>query len=347
MADPEITTDLATAPGSPGIEARWTSSAKEGVGTALSPASRVWFTVSHGILNEVYYPRVDQACIRDLGLIVTADDGFFSEEKRDTLQSICAMEDGVPAFRTTSRCIRGRYVIEKDIVCDPRRDVVLQRVRFRPSQADGIRYRVYALLAPHLVNSGSRNNAWLGEYKGQPMLFAEGAGTALALASSLPWAARSVGYVGASDGWQDLAQNLRLTQHYQRAPNGNVALTGEIDLSGQGESDQSWVLALGFGRNWSEAAVLARGSLKAGFEAALGEYSAGWLEWQSSLRPLDRPVRKYWGRSGKEEIHNTYRVSCVVLRSHESATFPGGFIASLSIPWGSEKSDADLGGYHL
>ena len=57
-------------PGAPGIAARWTSSAKSGVGTALSPACRIWFTISHGILNEVYYPRVDHACTRDLGLIV-------------------------------------------------------------------------------------------------------------------------------------------------------------------------------------------------------------------------------------------------------------------------------------
>ena len=49
----------------------WTSSAKSGVGTALGPGGRLWFTVSHGILNEIYYPRVDQACTRDMGLLVT------------------------------------------------------------------------------------------------------------------------------------------------------------------------------------------------------------------------------------------------------------------------------------
>ena len=59
------------APGWPGIPARWTSSAKSGVGTAVSRDSRVWFTLSHGILNEIYYPRVDHACTRDLGFIVT------------------------------------------------------------------------------------------------------------------------------------------------------------------------------------------------------------------------------------------------------------------------------------
>src|SRR5262249_47538550 len=68
------------APGSPGLSPRWTSSAKSGVGVALSPTSHVWFTISHGILNEVYYPRVDQACTRDFGLIVTNGADFFSEE---------------------------------------------------------------------------------------------------------------------------------------------------------------------------------------------------------------------------------------------------------------------------
>src|ERR1700722_7027833 len=72
------------APGWPGIPARWTSSAKSGVGTAPTARSRVWFTRSHGILNEIYYPRIDQACTRDFGLIVTDGHSFFSEEKRDT-----------------------------------------------------------------------------------------------------------------------------------------------------------------------------------------------------------------------------------------------------------------------
>jgi len=58
------------APGSPGIAPRWTSSAKTGVGTALSNKSRVWFTLSHEIFNEIYYPCIDQACVRDMGLIM-------------------------------------------------------------------------------------------------------------------------------------------------------------------------------------------------------------------------------------------------------------------------------------
>lgn len=87
-------TDIHHAPGWPGNPARWTSSAKEGVGTARSLGSPVWFTISHGILNEVYYPRPDQACLRDLGLLVTDGHTFFSEEKRhdDALRAMRYLE---------------------------------------------------------------------------------------------------------------------------------------------------------------------------------------------------------------------------------------------------------------
>ncbi len=53
---------------------------KNGIGTALSKHSRVWFTLSHGVLNEIYYPRVDSACTRDFGFVVTGQDGYFSEK---------------------------------------------------------------------------------------------------------------------------------------------------------------------------------------------------------------------------------------------------------------------------
>ena len=81
-----------------GILPRWTSSAKSAVGTAARAESRVWFTISHGVLNEIYAPRLDTACIRDFGFIVTAKD-YFSEEKRDTSNTVAMIEDGVPAFR--------------------------------------------------------------------------------------------------------------------------------------------------------------------------------------------------------------------------------------------------------
>ena len=133
------------APGWPGIPARWTSSAKSGVGTAPSARSRVWYTLSHGILNEIYYPRIDHACTRDFGLIVTDGTSFFSEEKRDTRSEIRAIDDGVPAFAVSSACSSGRYRLEKLVLSDPARDVLLQRLRFRPLVGKASDYRLYAL----------------------------------------------------------------------------------------------------------------------------------------------------------------------------------------------------------
>ncbi len=62
-----------------------------------------------------------------------------------------------------------------------------------------------------------------------------------------------------------------------------------------------------------------------------------WKNWQNTLLNLDDPKRE----------HNLYRASTAVLRTHESKDFLGGIIASLSIPWGFNKGDEDLGGYHL
>ena len=101
------------APGHPGIPPRWTSSAKSGVGTAVDAQSRVWFTLSHGIVNEVYFPRLDQANTRDLGLIVTDRRTFFSEEKRAARSRVAPLAQGVPGYRVTNECVSGRYRIVK------------------------------------------------------------------------------------------------------------------------------------------------------------------------------------------------------------------------------------------
>jgi glucoamylase len=191
------------APGWPGIPARWTSADKSGVGTALSALSRVWFTISHGIVNEVYYPRIDQACTRDMGLLVADGAAFFSEEKHNCVTEVELVEQGVPAFRLTNTDAGGRYRIYKKIIADPVRDVILQHIRFQV--LDGSRnLKLYVLLAPHLVNRGAGNTAWMGDYKGMPMLFAQGGPSALALACSAPWEKRSAFFVGPSDGWHQL-----------------------------------------------------------------------------------------------------------------------------------------------
>jgi glucoamylase len=323
------------APGWPGIEPRWTSSAKSGVGTAIGDRSRVWFTLSHGICNEIYYPGIDQACTRDLGLIVTDGRGLFSEEKRDAESRVDWMEPGVPAFRLVNTQRSGLYRIEKEILADPRRDALMQRARFTALHGLHADYRLHVLLAPHLGNRGQGNTAWVAETGGRVLLMARRGELSLALACSAPWLKASAGFVGTSDGWQDLRQNGRMTWQYERAENGNVALTGEVDLGGAGGA---FVLTLGFGGSPSEAAHCALASLSDGFEKARGTFVSGWQAWQ---RGLTRPAA---AAPAGRDLH---LASAAMIRVHESKETAGGIAASLSIPWGFAHGDDDIGGYHM
>ncbi|MEJ8308181.1 glucan 1,4-alpha-glucosidase [Agrobacterium larrymoorei] len=324
-----------SAPGAPGIKARWTSSAKNGIGTAVSKHSRVWFTLSHGVLNEIYYPRVDSACTRDFGFVVTGKHGYFSEEKRDCETNTKTVAPGIPAFSISNTARDGRYRIEKEVISDPSRACVLQRLRFAALKGEVGDYRVTALLAPHLVNAGQMNSAWIGEFDDKTVLFATGRSRYLALVSDIPWCATSAGFVGVSDGWRQLQQHGRIADQYQRADDGNVALAGELDfISTCGEA----TLAIGFGQTEFEAAAAAVASLKDGFDKAQQHYVANWKTWQEKLVSLDRQ---------EQDGVNAYRVSTAVLASHRAADRAGAVVASLSIPWGFSKGDDDLGGYHL
>jgi glucoamylase len=326
--------DIRYAPGWPGIPPRWTSSAKSGVGTALNQHSKVWFTISHGILNEVYFPRVDQACTRDFGLIVTDGKSFFSEEKRHCTFENRPGEPGIPVYELTNTAMSGGYRIHKEVLTDPYRNVVLQKIKFEPLKGTLADYQLYALLSPHLANCGYGNTGWVGDYKGLPMFLAEHNGAALALACSAAWKKRSVGFVGTSDGWQDLNAHFQMEWEYSRAENGNIAFTGEIDLAAcKGE----FVLALGFGAIWTEAGQHVRSTLFENYEELRQHYVFHWRNWHNTLLQLDEPKRE----------NDLYRSSTAVLRTHESKDFLGGIIASLSIPWGFNKGDEDLGGYHL
>jgi len=167
------------------------------------------------------------------------------------------------------------------------------------------------------------------------MLFAQRDHTTLALACSVPFRAMSCGYVGASDGWQDLCAHRQLTWRFAEAPDGNVALTAELDFI---RGDDGLVLALGFGRNDSEAGHNARAALLEEFSTHVADYLRQWEDFQRRCLDLG-------------EIDDTgfdlYRVSTAVLKTHESKHFNGAMIASLSIPWGFNKGDDDMGGYHL
>ena len=159
------------APGWPGSPGRWTSAAKSGVGTALE-GSPIWFTLSHGILNEIYAPRIDEAATRDVGFLVAGPGGFISEIKRHARHATRCPQAGVPYYETRSECLQGRFALQCEFITDVSRMVVLVRVKLEALQGNPGDYRLYVLVAPHLGNFGAGNTAWLANYRDTPGLFA-------------------------------------------------------------------------------------------------------------------------------------------------------------------------------
>ena len=188
--------------GQPGIKPFWTSSAKEGVGTAYAASSMVWFTISHGILNEIYYPTIDRPQTRDMQFLITDGQSFFHEEKRDLHNEIDYIDRDVLGFRVVTASRDGRYRLVKEIISDPHQPCVLIDVKLEGEEELLRRLRLYALLSPHLEVGGAGNSGRLVRAAGMTILTAMKERTHLAMGASCGFSRASCGFVGASDGWQ-------------------------------------------------------------------------------------------------------------------------------------------------
>src|SRR5271154_6095774 len=183
--------------GAPGIEPRWTSSAKEGLGTAYHTSCRLWFTLSHGIVNEIYYPNVDQPNTRDFQFLISDGETFCHEEKRDLVHQIEYPERDCLFYRLTNSERNGRYRLIKHVLTDPHRSVLLVHTKLEVlDKSLRGKLKLYALLAPHLARYGAGNSGWCSEISGHKVLRAERAGTHLVMVCSTNFSRRSVGYVG-------------------------------------------------------------------------------------------------------------------------------------------------------
>lgn len=318
------------APGAPGIAPSWTSSDKDLVGCALGPVC-LWFTIGHGIVNEVYYPRIDIPQIRDLGFIVADDKGFWVEVKRLESRTMRLAEPGIPAFEVTHR--HPRFDLHLRICPDPKRDVLLLEVRLDGD--DGL--IPYILLAPHLGGTGHNNTGWATRHRGRNILWAEQGPFGLALLAGNNQqqdglGRTSAGYVGVSDGWQDFAHHGAMRWRYGAAGPGNIALVGQLPTES--------VLALGLASSKEAAATLAASALQQSFDQAWQFHSRAWEAWYKEGR-RHLPA----GFSLPDALDEQFHTSAMVLRSHMDRMFPGAMVASLSIPWGNRGEER--GGYHL
>lgn len=318
------------APGGPGIEPRWTRGHKAAVGTAYSSSSRVWYTLDHGAITEVYYPTIDSPQIRDLQFLITDGETFFHDERRNFRGTIDCVAGAALGFEVNNREREGRYTIRKTVIGDPHQNCLLIRTCLEAPDELLHKLRMYVLCAPHLEIGGWGNNGEIVRKQGRTYLAAHKGDTWLVIGATVPFTECSCGYVGVNDGWNDLARNFRLDWQYESAPDGNIALTGGLDLSVGTE----FTVALAFGTTQHNAMSTLSQSLSAPFEQQRETFTRQW----------DRTSKRYADTSHGATL---FERSINLLLAHEDKTYPGAMIASLSIPWGDENGGEELGGYHL
>jgi glucoamylase len=323
--------------GAPGGEPRWTSSVKDSVGTAYSASSRIWFTVSHGILNEIYHPTIDRPQTRDFGLLITDGVSFVHEEKRDLIPTFEYIHPEALGVRYTNKDKEERYQLVKEIICDPHHSVVLMHVRIEAGPNGSEEFldslKVYALLAPHMDGGGAGNFARAVDVAGRKMLMAWKNQWSLAMSADCGFSRVSCGFVGVTDGWHDLTDNFRMDWEFGSASDGNLALTGELNLKGS----RDFTIGIGIGDSHHSALSKTVGALSLPFATNLSRFLE---QWQRAASPYRLAIKSGDRGHLMQTSHN-------ILLAHEDKTYSGAFVASASIPWGQSKGDDDLGGYHL
>ncbi len=322
------------APGGPGIVPKWTFGAKDAVGTAYSVSSRLWYTLANGVLTEVSYPTIDTPQIRDTQFLVSDGKSFFHDERHHMTTQLDCLGSAALGFKVTNSDHDGKYSIEKTIIGDPHLPCLLVRTRINIAPEWQGRLHVYVLCAPHLQIGGWHNNANVIEKRGHRFFLAHRDDVYLSMGASVPLKKLSVGYVGVSDGWTDLSENFQMDWEYTSATDGNVAMMGELDLSQTSE----FTLGLAFGHTAHNSVSTLAQSLAVPFDQSLQIFDDQWQRTRRRMVLLD-----------KLSAFDSFLFARTVnlLLANEDKLYPGAMIASLSIPWGEDKSDDDLGGYHL
>lgn len=342
-----MATSINPAPGGPGDLPTWTRADKDGVGTAHSWASPVWFTVAGGIITEVYYPDVDTPQVRDFQLIITDGSTFFHDAQSDFTHQCDLIDPQAMALRLTNSAIGQPYSVIQEVIAEPDAPCLLVRTTLQGQQAFLDTLRVYVLLAPHLGGAGSANSGKVLRTRQGDRLVASRGNYSLALGADCGFAMTSCGFVGVNDGWTDIVKNGRLPiWNYDSADDGNIAFTAEVNRAGR---DQ-FVLALAFctveesDAPQNPALVGLSEALSYPFDDAAAPYAHLQQfinDWRGAIKAPFVPVANTTG-----DADRLFQLSRNVLLAHEDKTYSGAFVASLSIPWGLFNGDKDAG-YHL
>jgi len=313
--------------GAPGVPGSWASARKVQVGTFFEKTgaarSPLWFTISEGTLTEVYYPTVDQAQIKDSQFLISDGTTFFKQE-RDLKKEVTVLSPSL--VKITNSDYAGRFKISHTYFTAKDSSVLIDEVEATLNQ-DGI--ELFLLTKPQLNNTAAFDSAVVTP---EGFFFKENL-TQLQVTATTGFRKKSVGFVGFSDGWQDLNRDFKMDYEFTTATNGSVASTGELDLPAVAGTYKFYVI---YRFSSGEAA-----KKMFDYSQAKTDYVNGWNNYLQSLR-VPKNLTK--------DQATLYLRSLYTLKCHEDKLNPGAFIASLSVPWGEsqkEQPGAEIGGYHL
>ncbi len=324
-----------TAPGAPGGNATWNESNLQAFADSLGSASKVWYTLGNGELENVFYPQADTPDTFGLQYIVTDGSTFTNTETANTAHAISLADPTSLTWQQTNTATNGDFTITKTYVADPARSVVLISTTFDNLSAHPL--SLYADYLPQLNNDGMGNTGGTDTASGD--LTSTNGSVSSALAVSGGFTQTTTGYAGASsDGSAQLASSHALTSTFSSAPTaGHLVQVAQIPVAASGST--TFTLALGFDSTAAAAVSDAAASLSAGFSSLETSFEAGWHSWLAGLNAPPASV------TGSSQLKQQYYVSLMEVKADEDKTFTGGFIAAPTDPWGSSLS-ANSGGDH-
>ncbi|WP_211357057.1 glucodextranase DOMON-like domain-containing protein [Nocardioides rubriscoriae] len=360
--DRAVAAEGVVAPGAPGALSHFGLARKDCLGTARNSGSKVWYTVAGGVLSDVYNPTIDTTNLETLQYVVTDGRTFTDLQSRDMTYRVRSTDRSGMSCQVVSTARSGAYRLVTDYVTDPRRDAVVVSTRLEPARDRRAKatgdLKVYVRYDATVNGNGGGGSS----NGGGDDAVVDPATTALvssdtdtetnatnrdyavplyaAVRADRPFLAASSGYAGTpSDGLAQLDADRTLRTTYDRATDGNVVQTGQVDVGRDGR----FTLALGFGQSARSAIDVAGASARAPFEQTARAYEKTWRDYDRGLRP---PPSRFPGLSDAQadRVRSAYWLSANVLKASEDKTFPGAVVASLASPWGQAVSAGDTPG---
>jgi len=292
---------------------------KQVIGTAYEPsgsASPLWFTLTGGIITEIFYPTINQPQVGELQFIVTDGKNIYSEQYRDTDSQVRYQDEGL-VVQVTGKDRNWNYTYSQEIFSDTASPVLRIRTHFEWLKPG---LKVFLVFKPTI--QGKKDHTF-GEVHSWGFL--AGAITAkenetvfASLIASTPWKQSSVESEGT---FFDLFGEHRKRQ-IEGGP-GKIFLLGE--LQNNQESRFTYELALGFGPSPSAALTYAKTAMNASFDQAAEIYSNGWRNYLEALNFGNNKSRFI-----KENIFA--RRSAQLIKMHEDKRNRGAFASALIAP---------------